>query len=225
VTDSKRIVYASARDGEQNLYWQAADGTGTAERLTTSANDQFPYVVTPDGQSVIYIELSSTTSYDIYSVPLTGDRKPKALLATQFDERRPALSPDGKWMVYQSNESSQFELFVRPFPNVEGGRWQVSAGGGSSPIWSPDGREIYYRQGQTIQHVAVKTSPVFSAGTPSQLFQTTLPVDSAGMSYGIAPDGKQFLVVKPASGTTGPVEYRVVLNWIEDVRARARPAK
>lgn len=223
--DGKRIIYASARDGGQNLYWQAADGTGAAERLTTSTSDQFPYTVTPDGKSVIYIELNGGTSYDIMAVPLMGDRKPRALLATQFDERRPSLSPDGKWMVYQSNESGQFELFVRPYPNVDGGRWQVSAGGGSSPIWSPDGREIFYRQGQTIQHVAVQTSPVFSAGTPSQLFQTLLPVDSAGMSYGIAPDGKQFIIAKPETGTSGPVEYRIVLNWTEELRARVRAGK
>ena len=146
---------------------------------------------TPDGKTVIYIELSASTSYDIYAVDVVGDRKPRPLLTSQFDERRPSLSPDGKWFVYQSNESGQFEVFVRPFPNVDGGRWQVSAGGGSSPIWSPDGREIFYRQGQTIQRVAVQTAPSFSAGTPSQLFQTLLPVDSAGMSYAIGPDGKR----------------------------------
>jgi len=220
--DSKRIVFASARDGAQNLYWQAADGTGTAERLTTSENDQYSYAVTPDGQTALYIEQGGATNYDIYAVSLTGDRAPRPLLVTPFDERRPSVSPDGNWMVYQSNESGSFELFVRPYPNVDGGRWQVSAGGGSSPIWSPAGGEIFYRQGTTIQRVPVTTTPVVSVGTPSPIATASLPVDGAGMTYAIDETGKAFLVVRPAGGAGGPVEFRLVLNWFEDIKARVR---
>jgi len=219
--DSKRIVYASARDTGQNLYVQSADGTGTTERLTTSPNDQYPYAITSDNQTVIYIELSPETSYDIYSVSLTGDRKPKPLLATQFDERRPSLSHDDKWMVYQSNESGAFELFVRPFPNVDSGRWQVSVGGGSSPLWASNGKEIYYRQGQSIMRVGVQTTPEVVPGIPAKFYDVTLPNDAAGMTYAIAPDGS-VVAIKPPSGATGPLEYRIVLNWIEDVKARVK---
>ena len=222
--DNKRIVYASSRDGSQNLYWQAADGTGSAERLTTGMNDQYPYAITPDGKAVLYIELTAANSYNIFQVPLSGDRTPTPLLDKEFDERRPALSPDGRWLAYQSNESGQFEIFVRPYPNVEGGRWQVSTGGGSSPLWDPNGKGIVYRQGQLIQHVAVSTSPAFAPGTPATLSATTLPVDGAGMSYAMAPDGT-LIVVKPIAGAGGPIEYRLVLNWIEDLRARVKAGK
>jgi serine/threonine-protein kinase len=223
--DSKRVVYASSRGGSQNIYWQSADGTGTAERLTTNPNDQWPYAITPDGKTLLYIELAAATTYDIYSMPLEGDRTPKGLLVRPFDERRPSLSPDGKWMVYQSNESGPFELFVRPFPNIDGGRWQLSTGGGSSPIWSPNGNEIVYRQEQKLMRVDVKTSPAFSAGTPTQVASIQLATDSAGMAYGLADNGRQFLIVRPTVGSSGPIEYRVVLNWLEEVRAKMRSPK
>jgi serine/threonine-protein kinase len=222
--DSKRIIYGSARDGAQSLYWQAADGTGTAERLTTGTNDQYPYAVTADDKTVIYIELDPTTSWNIYAMPLSGDRKPVPLLATPFDERRPSLSPDGKWMVYQSNESGQFQLFVRPFPNVDGGRWQVPGAGGSSPVWV-NPREIYYRSGHTIQRVEVLTTPSVSFGSSSLAFQTSLTNDAAGMTYAVTGDTRQALVVREATGSGGSTEYRLVFNWFEDLKARVKGGK
>ena len=219
--DSRKIVFGSTRDGAQNLYWQNADGTGTAERLTTSTDDQWPYAVTKDGATLLYIDVGATTSYDIYSMSLQGDRTPRPVLVTQFDERRPTLSPDGKFMAYQSTENGPFEIFVRPFPNINDGRWQVSnAGGSSSPIWSHDGKEIYFRRDSTIQHVAVKTTPTFSNGTPETLVSFALQPDAAGMSYTVDPTTGSFLVARPAMAVTGSLEYRVMLNWIESVRPR-----
>jgi serine/threonine-protein kinase len=219
--NSQRIVYASSRGGAQNLYWQAADGTGTAERLTTSANDQWPYAMTRDGKTLVYIELSAANSYDTYSLSLEGDRTPKGLLTSAFDERRPSLSPDDKFMVYQSNENGAFEIFVRPFPNVESARWPVSTGGGSSPIWGTKG-EIFYRHEQGITRVEVSTSPTFKAHTPVKLIQTDLQPDAQGMSYDVTAEGNMFIVARPAPGRAGPatIEYRVVFNWLDDVRQR-----
>ena len=218
--DSKRIVYASAREGAQNIYVQPADGTGTAERITTHTNDQYPYAVTPDN-TVLYIELTPSNSYDIMAVSLSGDRTPRPLLNKPTDERRPAISPDGKWLAYQTNESSSFEVFVTPYPNVGGGRWQVSVGGGSSPQWHPNGKEIFYRQGQTIQRVPVKTEPTFSVGVAQRFGSISMTPDAAGMTYSVTPEGS-VLLVRPVPGASGPAEYRVVMNWIEDVRARVK---
>jgi serine/threonine-protein kinase len=174
---------------------------------------------------LVYIELNPVTSWDIYALPLSGDRKPIPLLVTPFDERRPSVSPDGRWMVYQSNESGSFELFIRPFPNVQGGRWQLSAGGGSSPVWAPSGRQIFYRSGQTIQRVDVQTSPSISVGKASKAFETTLSTDAAGMTYTVTRDATQALVVRDAGGAGGPSEYRVVFNWLEDLKARTPGGK
>jgi eukaryotic-like serine/threonine-protein kinase len=219
--DGRRIIYSSARDGSgSNLYWQPADGTGTAERLTTNPNQQWPYAVTPDGQTVLYIEQGGRTSFDTYAVSLTGNRTPRPLLVTAADERRPTLSPDGKWMAYQSDESGSFEIFVRPFPEVESGRWQVSAGGGASPVWGPNGREIFFRSGQTIMRVEVSTSPVFEPGTPAPLVKTNLMPDAGGMQYGVAPDGKRFVLVQPHAAQGQRGQYHVVINWFEELKAR-----
>ncbi len=220
--DGKRVIYASGRnDGAANLYWQPADGTGSAERLTTNPNQQWPYAVTRDGATLVYIELDSKTGFDIYSVPLSGERKPRPLLTTPADERRPTLSPDDKWMAYQSDESGSFEIFVRPFPDINGGRWQVSAGGGASPLWGTDLHEIFFRRGQSVARVGVSTTPTFAPGTPATLFQTNLMPDAGGIQYALAPGGKRFVLIKTHASAETRSEYHVVLNWFDEVRARA----
>ena len=219
--DGKRIIYASGRDGASNLYWQPADGTGSAERLTTGPNQQWPYAVTHDNTTLLYIELGPKTSFDIYAISLTGDRKPRPLLTSAADERRPTISPDDKWMAYQSDESGSFEIFVRPYPAVNEGRWQVSAGGGASPLWGVNPREIFYRLGQTIMRAGVSTTPAFAPATPSVLFGSNMMPDAGGIQYALAPNGERFVMIK--SHATGDVrsEYRVALNWFDEVRARA----
>jgi len=220
--DGKRIIYASGRNaGAANLYWQPADGTGTAERLTTGPNQQWPYAVTRDGKTLIYIELGPKTSYDIYAISLTGDRTPRPLLTSPADERRPTLSPDDKWMAYQSDESGTFEIFVRPFPDVNGGRWQVSAGGGASPIWGADLHEIFYRSGQDVFRVGVSTSPTFAPAAPVKMLGSFFRPDTSGMQYGLAPDGKRFVLIKAHGSGDVRSEYHVVMNWFDDVRTRA----
>ncbi len=225
-SDGRRIIYASGRtQGAPNLYWQPADGTGTAERLTTSQNQQWPYAVTRDGATLVYIELDSKTSYDIYAISLAGDRKPRGLLTSQADERRPTLSPDDKWMAYQSDESGSFEIFVRPFPDVNGGRWQVSAGGGASPLWGTNVSEIFYRLGQNVMRVGVSASPTFTPSTPAVAFGSNLRPDTGGIQYALAPDGKRFVIVKAHATGDARAEYHVVLNWFEDVQARVPRSK
>jgi serine/threonine-protein kinase len=224
--DGKRMIYASGRTtAAANLYWQPADGTGTAERLTTGPNQQWPYAVTRDGKTLIYIELGPKTSYDIYAISLTGDRTPRPLLTSPADERRPTLSPDDKWMAYQSDESGTFEIFVRPFPDVNGGRWQVSAGGGASPIWGADLHEIFYRSGQDVFRVGVSTSPAFVPAAPSKLFGLFFRPDTSGMQYGLAPDGKRFMLIKAHGSGDVRSEYHVVMNWFDEVRARVPRSK
>ena len=124
-------------------------------------------------------------------------------------------------MAYQSDESGSFEIFVRPFPDVNAGRWQVSAGGGASPLWGADIGEILYREGQNVMRVGVSTTPVFAAATPSVLFGANLMPDSSGIQYGLAPDGKRLVVIKNHATGDARAEYRVVLNWFDEVRATA----
>ncbi len=218
--DGTAVVFSS----EDGLYRQRADGTGTPERLTThGAGSGFPNAVSPDGQ-VVY-RAASGGANDLFVVPLEGDRTPAPLLATEHDELNAAISPDGRWMAYESNLSGRVEIYVRPFPDVNAGHWTVSNAGGAEPAWAPNGREIFYvSPDRKLMSVPVETSDVFSPGVPVALFDTSSYFfGGVGRNYDVAPDGKRFVMVKnPASGAAASTPIVVVLNWAEELKARVR---
>ena len=148
------------------------------------------------------------------------------LLQESYSENQPKVSPDGRWIAYTSDESRRNEIYVRSFPDVDKGRWQVSTNGGDSPLWSPDGRELFYRSGDAVMAVSVKTEPSFSiVGTPQILFQGTYVRTSGQEStpWDISPDGKRFLMIKePEISTAAGPQPRIdiVLNWFEELKER-----
>ena len=123
-------------------------------------------------------------------------------------------------MAYQSDELGSFEVHVRPYPDVDRARYLVSAGGGASPMWAPDGKTIYYRHRGRVLRVRVTTAPEFKAGVPEPVIDGLPIADAIGMSYDLAPPGERFMVVKPVTDTAESIEYRVIVNWIEEVKAR-----
>lgn len=169
--DGRSIVFSSQRDGAFNLYRQEARGDASAERLTSSENVQFPGSWSPDGKQIAYAEFHPERRWDVWLLPLDGERKPVPFLQSPFDEFRPTFSPDGSLLAYVSNESGRWdesgrwEVFVRPLrqPAL---RVQASTGGGGDPAWSPDGRRLYFRQGERLLSVAVEPLPELSAGEP-----------------------------------------------------------
>ncbi len=155
---------------------------------------------------------------------LDGDRTPTPLLNTEFIERNAALSPDGRWMAYESTESGQEEIYVRPFPDVDAGRWQVSSDGGTWPLWAPDGRELFYVGPQAMMSVAIDTEPTFGLGRREPLFDKepywTRPRAGTNRRAAIAPDGR-FLFLKEGGGSEDdapPPSIIVVLNWFEELK-------
>ena len=123
-------MFSSSRDGTQNLFWKAADGTGAVERLAESANGLQPYAFSPDGNYLVFLEMDPETGMDFGVRSMDADGASKPLLTTEFDEGNAEISPNGQWLAYQSNASGQDEIYVRPFPDVDSGRWQISRGGG-----------------------------------------------------------------------------------------------
>ena len=171
--DGRRIIFSSNRGGQFNLWWQAADGTGAAERLTTSSNAQFLTGITPDGTAVVFYEVTPTMGRDLLQLALDGTRRVTPLLQTKFDERNGIVSPDGRWLAYESNSSGPFEIYVRPFPNVGGGQWQVSTAGGRQPLWARSGKELFYvgADGALLRVPVEASGATWNAGTPMKLLE------------------------------------------------------
>jgi len=219
--DGQRVVFSSTRDGGfENLYWRAADGTGQVERLTTSPTSQTPYSFSPDGKQLVFTERHPPTGLDLYVLSMEGEFTAEPLLQTPFHERDAAISPDGRWMAYRSNESGSWQVYVRPFPNVEDGRWQVSTGGGISPVWGRQGRELFYRNGEAMMVVSLETEPTFSPGSPKVLFTGRYAISSV-RNYDISLDGQSFLMIKDveqAEETSARTELIMVLNWFEELK-------
>jgi Tol biopolymer transport system component len=227
--NGKRIVFTSNRGGQNNLWWQAADGTGTAERLTTSSNTRFVTGITPDGTAVLFFEVTPTMGRDLLQLALDGTRRVTPLLQTKFDELNGIVSPDGRWLAYESNSSGSFEIYVQPFPNVGGGQRQVSTAGGRQPLWARSGKELFYVGGNgALLRVPVEASgATWNAGTPTKLLEGRYVTGGTlGRTYDVSPDGQRFLMIK-ASGTDAgapPPAIIVVQHWDEELK-RLVPTK
>jgi eukaryotic-like serine/threonine-protein kinase len=225
--DSKRVVFDSQRAGAPNIYWQPADGSGATERLTTSPNAQRPLTFTSDGRLLLFREVAAEKNGpDIYVRAMEGDPASKPLMVTPFDEQNAELSPDGRWLAYQSLESSDAEIHVRPFPAVENGHWQISTNGGLQPLWARNGRELFYFDSSRrhIMGISVEPGSTFAASNPQvviDLGDAGAVNGALGRTYDISPDGQRFLVILPlprtTDGTSAP-QVNVVLNWGEELK-------
>jgi serine/threonine-protein kinase len=219
--DGRRVAYARAVSaGGTHVYWAPADGSGAAESLVTAAGQWFPAVFEPSGRGLVYHGLGPQQAKGaIWQVGL-ADRAPHQVLATAFHNYDPSLSPDGRWMAYHSDESGRFEVYVRPFPGP-GGRWQVSLNGGTEPVWSPTGREIFYRSGDAVMAATVRTQGAFEVGSSTRLFDGLYAAAQNQVTdYDVSRDGRTFVMLQRVQGAEQSVF--VTLNWFDQVRARAR---
>jgi serine/threonine protein kinase/Tol biopolymer transport system component len=255
--DSRRIIFMSDRAGALNLYSQAADGTGTVDRLTTSASPQWPTSITPDGTGVfgfdnepkkaspvtgrtggvILVPLTSPANRLIFESaqasprpgvgPSPGVSPPSEGTVVQhlFHGVFAEISPDGRYLAYQADEGGRYEVYVRPFPQVDRGRWQISTGGATRPVWARNGRELFYLDASSaLTAVPVGTSgPTFTFGGPSKLFDTKYVEPNPARHYDASSDGQRFLMIKDrADGNPNatPASMVVVQNWFEELKQR-----
>ena len=225
--DGRRIAFSSQRAGAPNLFWQAADGTGAAERLTESANIQYASSISADGTQLVFEE-QGRPSTDVQVLALGGERRATSLIATTFAETNGDLSRDGRWVAYESDESGRDEVYVRPFPEVDGGRWQVSTSGGSDPLWGPNSRELFFVDAEgRIVAVPIQPGPGFIAGNPQVMVDgpfATILTGIAGRMYDVSRDGQRFLMLKGVAGaeqSAPPPQIIVVQNWFEELKRLA----
>ncbi len=178
-----------------------------------------------DGKHFLYNETAQArTLGDIFALDLNGGHTVRPLIQTEFQDQGPELSPDGRWLAYQSAESGDIEVYVRPFPATDTGRWQISVGGGSQPLWSRDGRELFYLNARRqLTVITVQNGSGFSASTPRQLLDQAYVSDAVANStrtYDVSSDGRRFLMIKASPSTTRArdPEVVVVLNWTEELK-------
>ena len=213
--DGIRIAMRSNREGQPGIYWQMADGSGGQERLSPATLGGTPLSFSPDGR-IAFFRTEAKTKRDIWVLSIK-DREASVFLDTAATEGAPRFSPDGRWIAYVSDESGGPEIYVQPYPGP-GGKWQMSANGGIEPAWNPNGRELFYRNGDRMMAVPITAQPTFSAGRPAMLFEgdyLSSPFPATGVTYDVSRDGQRFLMVKEEASAT---QINVVVNWFEELR-------
>lgn len=220
--DGKRIIYRGTRNGFQNLFWKAADGTGAEERLTTKADVvQTPTSVSPDGRWVMFDE-NTTAGGEIWRLSLERTTSAEAnapmLLA---DGRDGQVSPDGRWLAYISHVTGRDEIYVQPFPGP-GPREPISTGGGKSPLWSRDGKELFFVTPDQLLVVDVTTTPTFSASAPRMLYEGRFRDSVNGNTpYSISADGQRFLRVQQVDPDRAVTHLDLVRDWRAELERAA----
>jgi serine/threonine-protein kinase len=226
--DGKRVAFLSVGQG---IAWMRADGGGEVQRLTESSRMQVPASFSPDGKRLAFMDFLPGTTGGIFTLPIEfADQehpkpgKPEPFLQTTHTELNPAFSPDGRWLAYSSTDSGTMEIYVRPFPGP-GGKWQISNGGGSNPVWSPKAHELFY----TTRDSRIMVAPYsakgdsFAADKP-RLWSTTRILDAPpASSFDIAPDGKRFAILAPAEGAGEqklPTQMIFLFNYFDELRRR-----
>jgi serine/threonine-protein kinase len=219
--DGRAVAFGSKRGASEfGIYLQRVDGQAQAERLWTSPTPIWPdpQSWSPDGRTLVFSTKAKDTAEDIWTLSLEGDRAAKPWLQTAFNEWAGRLSPDGRWMAYNSDESGQPEVYVQPFPG-RGGKWLASQGaGGFNAIWSRDGRRLYFRRGDQILETDVDTSSGLTLGTPRVLFSGRYP--ATGRDFDVSPDGTRLVMMRNDDPRTAATLH-VVLNWWHALEARA----
>ena len=216
--DGTRVVFTERTGGRAVPFWVPGDGSAEPEPLFAGDHQGGVSSFSPKGDLLAFQTRAPDTGLDLWVRSLKGT--PQPFLRTRFTEVGSKFSPDGRWIAYVSDESGQYEVYVRPYPPGPG-KWQVSTHGGEHVIWSRDGKELFYRNGNKWMAVAVHLEPEFKPETQRLLFEGPYAM-VGGQSYDVTPDGQRFLLLEPIKQGAAPVTHlNVVLNWFEEVKRKA----
>ena len=217
--DGKELIFSSERPFF-DLYRRAADASQPAQPLLTGTYDHYTGSVSRDGKTFAFS--LAAPGGEIWTVPLEGQPVPKLYFANGFNLGHPTLSPDGKWMAYDSDESGQgVDVFIQSYPDARQKRVKVSPAHGSEPMWTQGGRELVYREGDKVMAVTIDLA-TGASGPPRVLFSGPYP-DNPGWTrprtYDVTADGERFLLTKLPGQQPRP-RVTVVLNWFDELRAK-----
>ena len=244
-TDGSRIAFQSTVPGASNLFWKPLNG-GEAQSFLSGAPEpssswpnaaanllpgtlptlsgggpQFPSSWTSDQSVLAFHERKPSGDRDIWTV--SAGSAPVPFLLTPFDERSPKFSPDGKWIAYVSDESGRNDVYVQPFPGP-GAKWLVSTDGGVDPVWSHDGRELFFRHADQMMVVSVVAKTEFSASRPKPLFDIRFDAGANGPNFDVSRDSAWFVMPRNDLAAA-PTELNVVFNWFSEIAGRTRSSR
>jgi serine/threonine-protein kinase len=231
--DGKRIAYSGYKDGKYAVFWKPMDGSAPEEALIEDEENVDAWFFTPDGGTLLYARYQFSGEQNIGALPLHDREHGRMIFPAKYSVEWAILSPDGKWIAYDSDESGRPEVYVAPYPALEP-RERISTDGGLHPLWARDGRELYYRMGTSpeemeqrflgqktrVMAVSIETKPEFKPGQPRMLFEG--PYFESGHDIAVTPDGKGFVLIRENDTQAGPREIEVVVNWPEELKQRAR---
>jgi serine/threonine-protein kinase len=226
--DGRQLIFTSDRGGGEGIYRKRADGSGDAEALLVGEDAYYPFSVSGDGRFLAGEMIpKGTDEFNIFVLPLAGAAEPEVFLATDFAERHPDISPDGRWIAYTSNESGRFEIYVRPHP-AAGGKWQISDGGGTWPVWARSGRELFYRTNQGIMVASIEVQgDSLRVGTPQEVVKGDFRGGLFGISvggylfadYDVSPDGQRLVMFPEDADPMRKTHVTMVFNWFNELQS------
>jgi serine/threonine-protein kinase len=226
--DGKRVAFRNRNpSGENGIFWAPADGSGPAEQLLATGGPATPVSWLPDGGALLFYGAAEHAGIWVLPIQRSPTDSAPTPRAAVKGASNPQVSPDGRWLAYQSSESGIVQVYVQSFPGLIG-KWQISTDGGDSPRWSRNGRELFYRHGQNMMAVDIETGDGFRAGTPKVLFEGRYLGGPVGMQpaigYDVSPDGKRFLMIK-AESEPNAGQLEVVENWFGELRRQVPASK
>ena len=223
-SDSRFIYYSAvgADNGAYRIIRIPADGSGQEEPMAVVPQAMFVRDIMADGRTALVDYTNTSQLQDLALLPFGTNSKFQPLLTTEFDEYAASISPNGRWVAYQSNETTRYEIYVRDVA-ARGGRWQISTSGGEEPRWSADGRELFFRNDTRMMSARIGAGPSFQNDTPQVLFDGVYNLRSdSGVSYDVDPKGR-FLMIRPAADDSTPASVRMILHWTGLTRQNATP--
>jgi serine/threonine-protein kinase len=213
--DGNWLTFTSWRAGPFDVYWVPVDGNGSEEPLVTGPYDQVATSWSPNGKILLFTETSPVTGADIWFLSVEDDNTPRPLLYESWNERNGVFSPDGNWIAYQSDREGSYEVYVTPFPGPVAKK--ISTGGGHQPMWSRDGKELFYLTGDKMKAAIIETGPEFKVTDSEELFAGK-HLAGWSRSYDVKGDGQRFLMVKESEEQPAAPRLIVVLNWFEELK-------
>ena len=218
--NGQRLAFTSGKDGSSNIYLKELDGGEPETRLVAGDRANVPLAWSPDGKKLAFVSVDPQTAQDIWILDLDDKNKPRPFIRTPFGDGAPTFSPDGRWMAYVSNESGRNEVYAQPVSGP-GSKLPISTTGGNEPVWARNAPLLFYRDGDAMMVVDVRTTPEFSAGKPRRLFERPYERSNAFWpDFDVSADGQTLLMLKSVDRPAPPQQINVVFNWLEELKQR-----